>query len=222
MIVMNLKSIVRRYDLLDYLARSIVKCARFFMKIKGKNNVVRINRYRVGLTILGSDNIIECSKTAQIFNLKIIIIGNNNKLIIGDNCIIKGGVIWFEDSNNQISISKNTTIEFADISVAENNRSITIGEDCMLSSEIRISATDSHSIVDKNNGYRLNYSKDIVIGNHVWIGARSTILKGVTINEGAIIGASSLVTKNVLANTIVGGVPAKLIKVGIEWKRERI
>ena len=92
----------------------------------------------------------------------------------------------------------------------------------MQSSEIRISATDSHSIVDKNNGYRLNYSKDIVIGNHVWIGARSTILKGVTINEGAIIGASSLVTKNVLANTIVGGVPAKLIKVGIEWKRERI
>ena len=53
---------------------------------------------------------------------------------------------------------------------------------------------------------------DIVIGNDVWIGANSTILPGVTIDDGAIIASGAVVTKNVKKNTIVGGNPAKIIK----------
>src|SRR5688572_17239768 len=54
--------------------------------------------------------------------------------------------------------------------------------------------------------------KPIVIGNDVWIGACSIVLKGVTIGEGAVIAAGSVVTKDVEPYTIVGGNPAKLIK----------
>ena len=50
------------------------------------------------------------------------------------------------------------------------------------------------------------------IGEDVWIGANCTILPGVTIGDGAVIAAGAVVTKNVEANTVVGGVPAKLIK----------
>lgn len=53
---------------------------------------------------------------------------------------------------------------------------------------------------------------DIHIGNDVWIGANSVITSGVTICDGAVIAAGSVVTKTVLTNTIVGGVPAKVIK----------
>lgn len=53
---------------------------------------------------------------------------------------------------------------------------------------------------------------DIVIGNDVWIGYEATILSGVTIGDGAIIGAKAVVTKDVPAYSVVGGVPAKEIK----------
>jgi acetyltransferase-like isoleucine patch superfamily enzyme len=54
--------------------------------------------------------------------------------------------------------------------------------------------------------------KPVVIGKNVWIGANATILPGVTIGDGAVIAAGAVVSKDVEANTVVGGVPAKLIK----------
>lgn len=62
-------------------------------------------------------------------------------------------------------------------------------------------------------GNRSSFSKgDIVIGNDVWIGLNSTILDGISIGNGAVIAAGSVVTKNVEPYSIVGGNPAKLIK----------
>ena len=62
------------------------------------------------------------------------------------------------------------------------------------------------------NGWELSESKPIVIGNAVWIGTNCSILKGVTIGEGAIVARNSVVTKDVPPYTIVGGFPAKVIK----------
>ena len=77
---------------------------------------------------------------------------------------------------------------------------------------------------------------DIVVGNDVWIGYEAVILAGVTIGDGAIIGARAVVTKDVLPYTIVGGVPAKPIRKRFneetidillklkwwDWSKERI
>lgn len=61
-------------------------------------------------------------------------------------------------------------------------------------------------------------SKPISIGDHVWIGLNATILKGVTIGEGSVIAAGSVVVKDVPAHTLVGGIPAKVLKENIEWE----
>ena len=59
---------------------------------------------------------------------------------------------------------------------------------------------------------KMTYSAPIVLGKNVWIGSNATILQGVTIGDNAVVGAGAVVTKDVPANTVVGGVPAKFIK----------
>ena len=61
-------------------------------------------------------------------------------------------------------------------------------------------------------GITIGDGTPVKIGKNVWIGANATILPGVTIGDGAVIAAGALVSKDVEANTVVGGVPAKLIK----------
>ena len=73
--------------------------------------------------------------------------------------------------------------------------------------------SDFHKIETNTNN-----ETGVVIGNHVWVGANSTVLKNVTIEDGAIVGANSLVTKNVSSNCVVAGNPAKVIKENILWK----
>jgi acetyltransferase-like isoleucine patch superfamily enzyme len=83
-----------------------------------------------------------------------------------------------------------------------------IGDFTSISPHVHI-ITGDHDINSKNFAFR---SKDIIIGNFVWIGSRATILPGVVIGEGAIVCAGALVTKDVAPYTMVGGVPAKFIK----------
>ena len=92
-------------------------------------------------------------------------------------------------------------------------KSIKIGNNVAISQNVHIRDSDNHII----NGKTENVSKPIVIGNHVWIGLGATILKGVTIGDGAIIAAGAVVNKDVPAKSIVGGVPAKIIKQNVEW-----
>lgn len=91
-------------------------------------------------------------------------------------------------------------------------KAITIGHHVAIGDEVVIRDYDGHDIVGNDSS-----SSQIVIGNHVWIGERSTILKGVTIGDGAVVACNAVVTKDVPANCMVGGVPAKIIKENIQW-----
>ena len=63
----------------------------------------------------------------------------------------------------------------------------------------------------------INEPKDVNIGNHVWIAANVIVLKGVTINDGSIVGTRSVVTHDVPSNSLAVGVPAKTVKSNVEW-----
>lgn len=89
---------------------------------------------------------------------------------------------------------------------------IEIGDDCGIGDNVTIVDSDHHSIDGALS------IAPVQIGDHVWIGSNSMVLKGVTIGDGAVIAAGSVVTKDVPAHSLVGGVPAKVIKTNIRWK----
>lgn len=90
---------------------------------------------------------------------------------------------------------------------------ITIGDDCAISHDVTILDSDFHRILNSNRPV----SQPVVIGDHVWVGTRCVIMKGVTIGDGAIIGAGSIVTHDVPAGCLAVGNPAKVIKENIKW-----
>lgn len=92
--------------------------------------------------------------------------------------------------------------------------SIAIGNNATIARDVIIIDSDSHHICDVGHVV----DQPVVIGDHVWLGIRSLVLKGVTIGNGAIIAAGSVVTKSVTSKTIVAGVPAKCIHENVEWK----
>jgi maltose O-acetyltransferase len=89
--------------------------------------------------------------------------------------------------------------------------SVTIGDDVMLAPGVLIS-TATHPLEPKKRNKGIESAHAITIGNSVWIGMGAKILPGVTIGDNAVIAAGAVVNKSVAANTVVAGVPARLIK----------
>ena len=88
---------------------------------------------------------------------------------------------------------------------------VTIGNDVMIAPNTLIT-TVNHPLNPAGRRKHLGIAKPVKIGNDVWIGANVTILPGVTIGNNVVIAAGAVVTKDVADNSLVGGVPAKLIK----------
>lgn len=86
---------------------------------------------------------------------------------------------------------------------------IVIGDDCLIGHNATLCTINHDQDPDRRGDMEF---RPIRIENKVWLGANVTILPGVTIGEGAIVAAGAVVTKDVAARTIVGGVPAKVIK----------
>jgi acetyltransferase-like isoleucine patch superfamily enzyme len=86
-------------------------------------------------------------------------------------------------------------------------REVAIGRDCQISWDVVIMDTDQHGFQGE-----VPIPKAVRLGDRVWIGCRTIILKGVTIGDEAIVGAGSVVTKDVPAGAVVAGVPARVIR----------
>lgn len=98
-------------------------------------------------------------------------------------------------------------------------KQVNLGQDVMIARRVIVFDSDFHSIVDAK-GKEINYSKEVTIGNHVWIGANSVILKGVRIGENSIVAANSLITKEIANNTLVGEkAECIILKEQIDWRR---
>ena len=91
---------------------------------------------------------------------------------------------------------------------------VRIGEQCVVADRAMFIDFD-HGVVEVERPIRLQgiYKRDVEVGSNVWIGYGACVLRGVTVGDNAIIGTNSVVTRDVPANAVVGGAPAKLIRM---------
>ena len=91
---------------------------------------------------------------------------------------------------------------------------VSIGRECIVADRVMLIDFD-HGSVEVERPIRLQgiYKRDVRVGNNVWIGYGACILRGVTVGDNAVIGTNAVVTADVPANAVVGGVPAKVIRM---------
>ncbi|MGI8512694.1 MAG: acyltransferase [Solirubrobacteraceae bacterium] len=91
---------------------------------------------------------------------------------------------------------------------------VSIGRECVVADRVMLIDFD-HGVVEVERPIRLQgiYKRDVRVGHNVWLGYGACILRGVTIGDNAIVGTSAVVTKDVAANAVVGGIPARVIRM---------
>jgi len=141
-----------------------------------------------------------------ISDLDFIQIGKNFR--ISPNC-----QLICHSSQSKLIIADNVNLNFGVMVNADGGGIIEIGEDVLIGPNVVIRAAN-HGISDltKKINSQPHVPGKIVIGRNVWIGANAVILPDVTIGEGAVVAAGSVVNKSIGKNQIFGGVPAKLLK----------
>ena len=186
--------------------------------LKGKGIVGNIKCINQGV-----NNVLIIDAGASLDNCILYFKGNGNTIHICSGSNLKRITFWFEDDNNNIEIGSGVSSEENLFLAACESKKISIGNDCMFSNKVQLRTSDSHSILDENTK-RINPGNDIEIGNHVWIGTEVIVLKGATIPENCIVGARSIVTSSLNAspNSMITGMPARVVKTNINWSRERI
>jgi acetyltransferase-like isoleucine patch superfamily enzyme len=132
--------------------------------------------------------------------------------IHGYNQIGRGSLVWLLDGG-RLELHGGVSTSGKNMIISKER--ITIGQDVQIAWGVTISDHDFHKLYE--NGVQRTETSPVIIENNVWIGMNSTVLKGVTIGEGAVIAAGSLVTKNIPPRCLAAGVPAKVIRENVEF-----
>lgn len=216
---------------MDFCKNKIVKKLKLKFKLLFYNHFKHISIKcgddceisHLSLASCGNGNSIILGDGVKLKDVTISIFGNQNQLIIHSNNIISKVRFVMEDEGNKIEIGKHNFIGSNSLLAALEGTTISIGSNCMIASPCEIRTSDSHSLLD-SDGQRINYAKDIIIGDHIWIGMGCLILKGAYIPEDCVVAAKSVVCsmKNVNKGSLLGGIPARILKENINWNHKRI
>lgn len=144
----------------------------------------------------------ECKLTIlnkSLVNSTLVFEKNNSEILIGSNTFIGGAVL---SCASKIEIGNNVQIAWGVVIMDHNSHSLNYSERCKDLPNTFLGIKTWNDVV----------MSEIIIADDVWIGVNSIILKGVHIGKGSIIGAGSVVTKNIPAMCVAAGNPAKIIK----------
>lgn len=178
--------------------------ALFSMIKRAYKGLIRVSIAKIALT--------GCYKVGKLVTVRAFpIIDANGKIIIGN--YVK---IWSHIGKTQLSAGKNAILCIGDNTfintgvIISARKEIRIGKNCQIANQVIILDNDFHGV---ENREKPENPAPVIIEDNVWLATRCTVLKGVTIGKGAVVAAGAVVTKDVPPYTLVGGVPAKVIKV---------
>ena len=191
-IKMNKKNVTKKINIL---------CKKYCKLKISKNSVVDVK----GKLVIGTKENPKSKMETRIS------LNENAELNVNGNFLVGSGSDIRVFENAKLEIESGYINGYSQIVCAKK---IKIGKGVAIAREVVIRDTDAHDIL--YDGYKKE--KEVNIGNHVWIGAKAMIMKGVTIGDGAIIAAGAVVTKDLPARCLVACVPSIVIKTDIDWK----
>ena len=198
-------------------------------------NFFRIRRMgKRAFLVLAKRTVVDVDKTANIVlrssvilgwcNMKrsrletALTMGSNSRIFFGGGKNCRQILIGY---GSYIQVGKDAVLSIGDSFVNREvkivcNKKVSIGDGCIIAMGTVIRDNDGGSHRLMSPGYC--NAKPVRIGNHVWIGENSMVLKGVAIGDGAVVAASSVVTRDVPPRCLVAGAPAKVVREDIEWE----
>jgi acetyltransferase-like isoleucine patch superfamily enzyme len=201
--------------LLRFLARNRMitpKYAVLALRLVRRRFFTRTGRRMVldGMLFLGPHVVLEIGRSARVRFGRWVWIGHGTKIRCHEGEVLIG--------------DKTVLGQECTISAYQH---VSIGEQCIVADRVMMIDFD-HNVAEVERPIRLQgiYKRDVRVGNNVWIGYGAQILRGATVGDNAIIGASAVVTKDVPANAVVAGAPARVIRMReapetLSW-RERV
>lgn len=152
--------------------------------------------------------------------------GTDGKMTIKNTPNTINKATFYCSAFSEIFIDENSCMKMPNLVIKVNNNTkecsskLIIGKFVLIAQDVVIRTSDGHSIFNIGESEPYNAPEDIIIGDNVWIGERSVILKGSAIPNNSIVASCALVNKSFSQeNTILAGVPAKIVKENIFWKR---
>ena len=212
------------------------------LEIEGNNNIIIFCEYtsvkecsiHIGGdtksgNFRGHDNRVRIGRSTSLSNSALEFKGACNRLNTGEGVYIADRCeLFLFGFGCKICIGHQTSATFSNFHAMEIDTSIEIGDDTMIAPWVAILAGDKHPIFKGDSFRRVNSAGSISVGNHVWLGTGTQLLKGARVGDHCIVGAHTTIfspinydKSDVLAqNAIIFGMPAKVQDRGVTWSRE--
>lgn len=162
------------------------------------------------------DNHIVFDKTIPA-NIVIHFYGKENFLKIGNN-ISAGKLELFFGNDGRCMLGDNLSIQQAVCRISQ--ATFKIGEGCMLSNGIVVMTHDEHHIFDCMTHERINFARDVIIEDQVWVGYRVTLLGGTRIGTGSIVGTGAVTSSGFKDHVVLAGCPARIVRENVCWSKD--
>jgi acetyltransferase-like isoleucine patch superfamily enzyme len=164
----------------------------------------------------GSNSRIVFGNKCKLREIELHLTEGGANLAFGDETVIRATIVV--GTGSSLVIGNRTRFNARSFLSAREAKSISIGEDCLFAISIRTS--DMHAIFDAETGQRLNHGGDVTIADRVWLAEHVSIYKGVTIGSDCVIGAHSVVTRDIPPGCLAVGSPASVSRQNIVWTRK--
>lgn len=175
--------------------------------VQHKNNIFQLHK----TSRIDIENTLELNANNQVSNgrTSILRMDEESVILVNQFSFMYGAdIILFKGA--KLKLGKNSFIN-SNCKI-RCHKEIEIGNNCAISHDFTVMDSNAHKL---NGVVKI---APVHVGNHVWVGTRVTILPGVTIGDGAVIAAGAVVTNDVPPSTLVGGVPARVIKENVNWE----